>query len=47
VSLDYSDTGVASIEITFSYQYHVVYETEPGSLASFVKKAAWGIIGGS
>lgn len=46
VTLDYSDTSIASVEITFAYQYHVIHEKEPGALLEFAKKFAWGGIGG-
>ncbi len=38
VALDYSVGDVATVDITFSYQYHIVTETEPGVLASLASR---------
>ena len=46
VALDYSDTSIAAVDITFTYQYHVIHEKKPGALQEFAKKYAWGGIGG-
>lgn len=46
VTLDYSDTSIASVEVTFAYQYHMIFEKEQGSLRKFAKQYVWGGIGG-
>lgn len=47
VTLDYGTNDIASFDVTFSYQYHIVTEKEQGALASFLSNAGRSIINGS
>lgn len=38
VTLDYSANDFATVDITFTYQYHTVRETEEGALAGYLKQ---------
>jgi len=38
VQLDYANNDVATVDITFTYQYHTVTEREPGALTSLLKR---------
>jgi hypothetical protein len=46
VDLDYTSGDLATVEVNFAYQYHVVSEKPLGFLKSLAKKAARSIIGG-
>lgn len=47
VQLDYGTNDVASFDVTFSYQYHIVTETEQGALAGFLTGAGRSALAGS
>jgi hypothetical protein len=38
VTFDYSDTGLATVDITFSFQYYKIFESEPGTFSETAKK---------
>lgn len=40
VQLDYANNDLATVDITFSYQYHTVTEREPGVLTGLAKRGA-------
>ncbi len=38
VQLDYGNNDIATVDITFAYQYHTVTESEPGALSQIMKR---------